>query len=195
MKVLSAGINDPLPARRCAAWAVTAASCDGPFRCSIYYAGCGCHPLACIACAAMSPAFVEACMISRRLVAMCARAVSRDAGGAVGSGRASVRGGVVGRLAVDVSLRPAHRRNSPVKKRASLRRRSRPRHCARCRSGCVPATRRALPADAAAAAAARRSFCWSAWALLGQGGKLTGRDAGSLFSSRTRYVCSFLYMY
>lgn len=40
--------------------------------------------------------------------------------------------------------------------RASPRRRSRPRHCALCRSGCVPATRRALPDDAAAAAAARR---------------------------------------
>ena len=41
-------------------------------------------------------------------------------------------------------------------KRASPRRRSRPRHCARCRFGCVPATRRVLPGDAAAAAAARR---------------------------------------
>lgn len=41
-------------------------------------------------------------------------------------------------------------------KRASPRRRSRLRHYARCRSGCVLATRRVLPGDAAAAAAARR---------------------------------------
>ena len=68
------------------------------FRGSIYcYAGCGCHPLACIACAAMSPAFVEVFMILRML-AMCARAVSRDAGCAVGSGRCSVRGTLAGRF-------------------------------------------------------------------------------------------------
>lgn len=94
--------------------AVTAA-----FRGSIYYAGCGCHPLVCIACAAMSPAFVEAFMILR-MFAMCARAVSRDAGCAVGSGRSAVRGGAAGRFsagrgAADVSLRPAHKRNSPAK--------------------------------------------------------------------------------
>ena len=92
------------------------------FRGSIYcYAGCGCHPLACIACAAMSPAFVEVFMILRML-AMCARAVSRDAGCAVGSGRSSVRGGAAGRFSAvrgvaDASLRPAHRRNSPAKTR------------------------------------------------------------------------------
>ncbi|VEF45112.1 Uncharacterised protein [Bordetella bronchiseptica] len=43
-----------------------------------------------------------------------------------------------------------------LQRRASPRRRSRPRHCVRCRSGCVPAARRVLPGDAAAAAAARR---------------------------------------
>ena len=105
------------------AWAggVTAACSDAPFLGSIYYAGCGCHPLACIACAAMSPAFVGAFSILRML-AMCARAVSRDAGGAVDSGRCSVRGTPAGRSsaghgAADVSLRPAHRRNSPVNTR------------------------------------------------------------------------------
>ena len=91
--------------------AVTTAFCG-----SICYAGCGCHSLACIACAAMSPAFVGTFSILRML-AMCAKAVSRDAGGAVGSGRASVRGGVLGRFAAGVSLRPAHKRNSPAKTR------------------------------------------------------------------------------
>ena len=91
--------------------AVTTAFCG-----SICYAGCGCHPLACIVCAAMSPAFVEAFSILRML-AMCARAVSRDAGCAVGSGRCSVRGTPAGRGAADVSLRPAHKRNSPAKTR------------------------------------------------------------------------------
>lgn len=63
------------------------------------------------------------------------------------------------------SRQPVRRQTSPCdlptsgtrpQIRASPRRRSRPRHCARCRSGCVPATRRALLGDAAAAAAARR---------------------------------------
>ena len=96
--------------------AVTTAFCG-----SICYAGCGCHPLVCIACAAMSPAFVEAFSILR-ILAMCARAVSRDAGCAVGSGRCSVRGTPAGRFSTgrgvaDVSLRPAHKRNSPAKTR------------------------------------------------------------------------------
>lgn len=69
----------------------------------------------------VSPALLGAFSIFRML-AMCARAVSRDAGGAVGSGRCSVRGTPAGRFSTgrgvaDVSLRPAHKRNSPAKTR------------------------------------------------------------------------------
>lgn len=53
---------------------------------------------------------------------MCARAASRDAGGAVGFGRSSVHGAPAGRFSAgrgagDVSLRPAHKRNSPANTR------------------------------------------------------------------------------
>lgn len=83
--------------------AVTTAFCG-----SICYAGWGCHPLTCITCAAMSPAFVGTFSILRML-AMCARAVSRDAGRAAGSGRCLVRGTPAGRFSAgrgvaDVSL-------------------------------------------------------------------------------------------
>lgn len=60
-------------------------------------------------------------------------------------------------------------------KRASPRRRSRPRHCARCRFGCVPATRRVLPGDAVAAAAARRP----ARPFAGLPGHCSGKAASS----------------
>lgn len=82
--------------------------------------------------------------------------------------------------------------------RALPRRRSRPRHCARRRSGCVPATRRVLPGDAAAAAAARRPARLFA--------DLPGHYSGKAASSPTampngRRLCArgtyvlFLYIY
>ena len=73
--------------------------------------------------------------------------------------RSSVRGAPVGRFSAAVG-----RQTSPCvlptsgtrpQIRASPRRRSRLRHCVRCRSGCALATRRVLPGDAAAAAARR----------------------------------------
>ena len=60
-------------------------------------------------------------------------------------------------------------------RRASPRRRSRPRYCARCRSGCVPATRRVLPGDAGAAAAVRRP----ARPFAGRPGHCSGKAASS----------------
>ena len=59
--------------------------------------------------------------------------------------------------------------------RASPRRRSRLRHCVRCRSGCALATRRVLPGDAAAAAAARRP----ARPFAGLPGHCSGKAASS----------------